>query len=387
MRSLRTCALVVAALLSSSRLAPGAEPSPAEAAQLRETMHKVFDAVLVLLPLSLDDERFASPKEHAKIEAALNSLAEQAQAVDAHTGRRDAGFGGIAQSLGRDIEDARRHFARGHYPEAQFAVSQLTSNCVACHSRLPKARDFPLAAKLTDNPEVQALEPVERVRLLVATRQFDAALALCESRFADPALRPVDLDLDGTVLTYLLVSVRVQRDLPRAQKALTAFAARKEVPKYLELDLQAWLLQLGELGPAKKAEPTLPHARELIEKGRKLSQFPADRVALVYDLAASSELMRLVAAPAQPKGELAEAYFLLGATAARIERAAWVTEIEQDLETSIRTDPTGPYAKTAYALLEEYTFEAYGGSEGVNVPPDVEARLRELKTLVWRKPK
>ena len=59
-----------------------------------------------------------------------------------------------------------------------------------------------------------------------------------------------------------------------------------------------------------------------------------------------------------------------------------MSETEQDLETSIRIDPSGPFAETAYALLEEYTFEAFGGSEGVEVPPDVEARLRELRGLV-----
>jgi len=384
MRCVRPTLLAVLLLAPAPR-ALGAEPSPQEAAQLRETMHQVFDSLVVVLPLSLDDERFASPAARGKVQDALDAMAKQARDVDAHTGKRDAGFGAIAQSLGRDIDDARRHYARGHYPEAQFAVSQLTSNCVACHSRLPKARDFPLAQKLTDSPEVKSLEPVEQVRLLVATRQFDAALALCETRFADPALRPVDLDLDGTILTYLLVSVRVERNLPRARAALAKLAARKDVPLYLSLDLNAWLLQLDELGGAPKAEPKVAHARSWIEKGRKLSQFPADRVALVYDLGASSELLRLVAAPGQPRAELAEAYFLLGATAARIERTAWVTEIEQDLETSIRTDPTGLYARTAYALLEEYTFEAYGGGEGVNVPPDVEDRLRELKTLIGRK--
>lgn len=378
MRSV-VCLLLVGSISLTAR---AAEPSPAEAAQLRETMKKVFDSVAVILPLSLDDERFASPAQRPKIQGALDALAQASRDVDAHTGSRGAGFGAMSQSLSRDIADARRHYARGHYPEAQFAISQLTSNCVACHSRLPKARDFPLAKKLTDNPEVQSLEPVEQLRLLVATRQFGPALDACEARFADKSVRPVDLDLDGTLLTYLIVAVRVERDLPRAHAALAKLAKRSDVPIYLSLDLSAWLVQLEQLGPKKAETPTLAGARELIEQGRGLSQFPADRVALVYDLVASSELMRLTTAPAQPKAELAEAYFLLGAIAARIERAAWVTEIEQDLEASIRIQPDGPYAKTAYALLEEYTFEAYGGSEGVNVPPEVEARLGELRALV-----
>lgn len=382
MRSTRACAAVVLiVLMNVSGSTRAAEPSPAEAAQLRETMHKVFDALAVVLPLSLDDEKFASTAERAKIEGALKTLAAQSHDVETHTGRRDAGFGAISQSLARDIDDAQRHFARHHYPEAQFAISQLTSNCVACHSRLPKAQDFPLAKKLTDMPELQQLEPVERVRLLVATRQFDAALSLCESRMADPAIPPVDLDMDGELLTYLVVSVRVQGDLARAHAALTRFAARTDVPLYLSLDLRSWLVQLAELGPKKVSTPTLAHARELLERGRKLSVFPADRVGLVYDLSASSELMRFVGTK-PPKAELAEAYFLLGAIAARIERSAWVSETEQDLETSIRIDPSGPFAETAYALLEEYTFEAFGGSEGIEVPPDVEARLRELRALV-----
>ena len=104
-----------------------ATPSPAEVAQLRETMHKVFDSVLVLLPLSLDDERFASPQEHQKIQAALDSLAEQARAVDAHAGRRDAGFGGIAQSLGRDIDDARRQARETRLEIEDWADSILST--------------------------------------------------------------------------------------------------------------------------------------------------------------------------------------------------------------------------------------------------------------------
>ncbi|MFI5316029.1 MAG: hypothetical protein ACHQ6T_10015 [Myxococcota bacterium] len=373
-------------LILFTAAAPAAESpqplTPKETAELRATMHEVFDALAQLLPASLDDARFASESQRPKIDGWLHTLEAASAQVEKHTGARDAGFGEISRSLARDVAETRRRFERGHYLEAQFYISELTSNCVACHSRLPKARDYPLAKNLTDRPEVQALEPAARGRLLVATRQFDAALGLYEKRFADPAARPTELDLDGELLSYLIVCVRVQRDFARPRAALAKLAARPDAPRYLALDLRAWQAQLDELAAAPKGAPTLTRAAELVARGAALSAFPADRVSLVYDLAASSELMRLVALRQAEREELAEAYFRLGAIAARVERGAWVSEIDQDLETSIRLAPGGPYAETAYATLEEYTVEAYGGTEGADVPNDVQARLNELRALL-----
>lgn len=377
----------VGAAQSPSKPIPATTPAPsgtvpAGTAALRDTMHEVFEAIAQLLPLSLDDRRFASPEERPRIEGWLLTLGKASEDIERHTGERDAGYGQIAHSLARDVADARRRFSRRHYAQVQFDISQMTSTCVACHSRLPKERDFPLAKRFTDRPEVQSLKPAARALLLVATRQFDAVLPLYESRFADPSVRPSDLDIDGELLSYLVVCVRVQRDAARPQTALAKLAARPDVPRYLKHNLAAWQKQLGELAGTMQTPPSLAHARQLVARGRALSAYPADRVSLVYDLAASSDLLQLVAARQIGQDGLAEAYFELGGIAARIERGAWIPEIEQDLEIAIRLAPGGPFAEKAYALLEEYTLETYGGSEGVDVPDDVTARLAELRALL-----
>ena len=379
--SFRSFAAILALGISFAPLGLAAADAD-EANRLRETMHQVFEALSQLLPVSLSDQRFQSPAEKPKIEAWLTTLAAAAGDVERHTGARDPGFGQISRSLTRDVAEIRQRYALGRYAEAQFYVSQLTENCVACHSRLPKARDFPIAQKLTSDPGVQALEPRARARLFVATRQFDQALALWEARFADRSIPPSELDLDGELTSYLVVCIRVQRDFARPRAALEKLAKRPDVPRYLALDLTAWIAQLGELAGSGKAEPKLKVARAQLDRGRALSEFPADRVALVYDLSASSELHRLIARHQSTKSELAEAYYLLGAIDARLDQGSWISETEQHLESSIRTDPSGPFADKAYAVLEEYTVLAYGGASGETVPPDVEARLNELRKLV-----
>jgi hypothetical protein len=347
--STRVFATVLALGISLAPLGLAAADAD-EANRLRETMHQVFEALSQLLPASLDDERFQAPAERPKIDAWLTTLAAAAGDVERHTGARDPGFGQISRSLTRDVAEIRQRYALGRYAEAQFYVSQLTENCVACHSRLPKARDFPIAQKLTSDPGVQALEPRERARLLVATRQFDPALALWEARFGDASIPPAELDLDGSSTSSSASACSATCAGARRFEAGRA----PDMPRYPR-GLRAWIAQLAELAGSAKTEPTLAAARARLERGHALSEFPADRVALVYDLSASSDLHRLIARHPSSKAELAEAYYLLGAIDARLDQGSWVSETEQHLESSIRTDPGGRFADKAYAELEEYT--------------------------------
>jgi hypothetical protein len=79
---------------------------------------------------------------------------------------------------------------------------------------------------------------------------------------------------------------------------------------------------------------------------------------------------------------LAETYFMLGEITARVDRFAGVSETAQDLESSIRLDPGGPFAESAYAVLEEYTLRAYGDLARAELPSDMASRLRELRELM-----
>ena len=80
--------------------------------------------------------------------------------------------------------------------------------------------------------------------------------------------------------------------------------------------------------------------------------------------------------------ELAEAYYLLGLAETRVRHSSWLAEAEFQLETAIRTDPASPWAKRAFALLEEETLAGYSGSGGLHLPDDVRAKLDELRGLV-----
>lgn len=375
--------------LASVGAASAKEPAAEDAAKEestedpRPTMSGIFEVLAQLLPASLDDRTFSQPEKRAEIQGWIDSLARSAQALDHHARRKDPGFRFLSRSLSGDIREIQSRFARGRYAEASFFVHQLTENCIACHSRLPSPRDFPLAERLFERIEVGSLEPRERIRLLVATRRFHAALDEWEARFADPDASPTDLDLEGALVDYLTVCIRVQEDLARPARALRALASRPDTPSYLRGNLEAWAASLDDLREAPAATGSaLARSRALADRARKAGMFPIDRRGVVYDLAASALLYREIEARRLTGTTLAEAYYLLGGIEARTGRATWVPEAEFHLETAVRLAPGAPFARDAYDLLEEYTVLNYGGSSGIHVPPDVEHKLAELRQLI-----
>ena len=334
-----------------------------------------------MLPASLDERRFADPAQRDAILASLTRLAAGGAQLEAQGQTRDASFGFLSRSLARDTAEIRRRYAAGRSDEARFLIHELTQDCVACHSRLPSPQDASLATRLMDEKQVAALPLDERAQLEYATRQFTRATATHEALLASTEFSASDLDLEGTIDDYLELCLRVRGDTERPARALERFGARSDASPRLKERTRLWVASLRELGRRRPESTQLREAEALIALGQDRSRFADDRDALVFDLAASGELHRFVdAAPAGPEAALA--YYRLGEIDARIGRTSWLSQADAYFEAAIRVAPDQPLARQSLARLEEFLVAGYTGSGGEQVPPDVQARIAELRALV-----
>lgn len=376
--------VAAAAVLTVGMIAPGAlraEP-PAEP---RATMQRVFDALSDLLPLSLDSTRFEAAQNQAEIARQIAVLAAAVRALEHHGEQRDPDFRFLSRSLSQDVEEILHRYHWGRLEEARFYILEATRNCVACHSRLPSAREFPLGDRLLSRVDLDGLSHHERGQLYVATRQFDRAMSNWEELFASTERTPSQLHIGGYLRDYLTVAIRVQRDLPRARKTLEKLAADPGLPRYLALRLDRWIRDLKqfEADPATAAD--LARARALAQRVPAAPDIPDETTLTVTDLLASSLLFRYVDS-ARQRGvddrDLAEAFYLLGLIEARGVDSYWVPQAEFHLEAAIRLDPKGPTARPAYALLEQSLSIGYGGTSAEILPVDLWTKLNELRALV-----
>ena len=361
----------------------GATP---EDGQPRETMHRVFEAIRLLLPLSLDAERFRAPDNQAAIAKQIEVLAGASATLEAHAGKRDRTFRFLSESLANDVDEIRQRYQSGRLEESRFYILEATRNCVACHSRLPSYQDFPLAPRLLGRIDLVRLSHHERSQLYVATRQFDKALASWEELFAGSEISAAQLDVGGYLSDYLAIAIRVQHDYGRARRAIAVVRARDDVPDYLAPKLDGWMADLAYFEGAPPDWRDLKSARALASRKTPGEDVEDDALtATITDLVASGLLLRFIDeahAARERTAELAEAYYWLGKVEARSADSFWVPQAPFHLELAIRLDPGGAHAEDALALYEEQLAFGYGGIESEILPVDLWTTLSELRTLV-----
>lgn len=366
-------------------VAPAAGAAAAEPPGTVQTMGGIFDAMVVLLPASLDDRRFGDPAEREKIRGALARLAEHGAELERGAHASDASFAFLAGALARDTRDSLQRFEAGRVSESRYLLRRLVDDCQACHSRLPDEREHPLGQRLLAVPTIAALPPYDLVDIEVATRQWERALATYEALFAGPEPSVADLDLGGKLDSYLEVCLRVENDPARPIATFQKLAARSDVPPAVGAAIRSWIASLRQLRAAPPAT-TLESAQRLVSLAGDRTRYADDRAALVPYVAASGVLHRYVDQGAHSNAELGRAYYLLGVVESRVGRTFWLSQTEHFLEASIRIDPKGPSARDAYKLLEEFEASGYTGSGGGAVPEDVQRRLRSLRALIDAQP-
>ncbi len=349
----------------------------------QEIMQANFAAISMAFGASFDPLAFEAPENRKRIQKALEALAKNADQLTAHEKGLNRESDLLRASFLRDAEDALRAYKAAYYPESRFVLHQMIDNCVGCHTKLPSDSGFEAQGSFLSGVDTRKLQPSDRVRLQVATRQFGAAMETYEQMFRMQEITPQQIDLDGAFQGYLEVAVQVRSEYARAEATLRLFRERKDIPGYLKSRLDAWIRALDRL--AKNPPPDdggLPEAKRLIKIARDLSVFPEDSNALVYYVTAAGLLHRYIESEPKQEEKLAEAFYLLGVSESHVNHSYWISETEHFLEVSIRMAPKTEFARSAFDFLEDLTTAGYSGSAGANVPADVKMRMEELRQLV-----
>lgn len=348
---------------------------------IQSTMHEFFQALTSAFPWSLDAQQFQAPEHRQRIQAALRTLAQHAEQLETHGQDVPQSFGFLRRSLARSAHDAAERYEQGQYSQARFLLQGLTENCFACHSRLPSPQRFALGQRFLAATNVESLPVLQRLKLEVATRQFDTALMTCEALLRSPGITAPDVWMMGVLEDYLKIIIRVQHDFARAITVLTQFLQRPDVPVVLRDQLLSWVNALTELQSPGSTDDALSRARALVETGQLRNRFPVDQAGFVHFVVASSLLHRFLTTQPASTSALAEAYYLLGIAETYLSRTSWLSEAPFFLETAIRLAPTSPMATKAYDVLNMYILMEYTGSQGLSLPSDVQEYLEELRRL------
>ncbi len=332
--------------------------TPVSAEQTGVVMRDVYDAIAYLLPLSVRGDEARSPWDKELVDAKLEILQSAAATLVEHAQSEDSEFKLLARSFDRLVRDTAASF-REQWPDyAYYSLMELTDHCVACHSRLPSDSQQLFGQRLIARMVLDDVPPESKALLLVATRQFDAALELLEQRLLDGKLDPIEADYRGIMVRYLRIAISVPKNTARVKTFLARYRAREDLPFYLDRRLAHWETMLTELADSLDAQPDLDRARTIFDQATARTLAPGNRLRAAEDLLAARLFRTFLAVnPNLDAATRAEIYFKLAIISLRTsEPDPGVPEMEILLAAAIDADPAGPHALEAYSLLEEYGY-------------------------------
>lgn len=376
---MRYFTLVSVLALAGAPLFGAEAPRDPETAKV---MQGVFQSLQDLLPLSLKANQFSAPANRELILKNLDALAAGAEALESHVGTHDAGMRRLGLYLKADITRAREWFAANNTDEARYYLHNITENCIACHSKLPAARNFPAATGFFANAEVEKLPPAEKVWFQVATRRFDDALATYRTVLLDSRLNFEALARLGVFRDYLKIALRVKEDFGHPRELFETLKKRNDQPKASRLALDEALKALKQVeAQAQKGGDPLAAARDMLKKGLSGKRRVPTAPEAIYLTVATGRLHRWLDA-GQPSPEaLAEVYYLLGQAEARVGQSFWISEAHSYWEEAVRIAPESQWAGRALDAFKESMSVRLSGGKEKFLAEDAKGLVSELEDL------
>ncbi|MDH3215391.1 MAG: hypothetical protein OEN01_03760 [Candidatus Krumholzibacteria bacterium] len=347
--------------------------------ETRQVMWEVFHSLTAAYTYALDPEAYENFSNREDLRSALLALSEAASELEEHGGGLDPSFAYIQASLASDARRALQRLDKYQFAGSRFLVTRLTQNCMICHVRVESHGSFDLGKNFLEETGAASLEPLERVSVEIAVRQFETALRSYEEIFGAKDSYPLVLNLGSTFEDYLRLCIGTRNETQHPIRAFQKYIQREDMPSGLKELMEGWIESLENLDLQKASGDELAMARGLIRDAELKQRFVSDRSRLVDFIAAEMCLHRYLQKKPTNEAEIAEAYYLLAVAEANASRSYWISETPFLLERAIREAPGSPFAKKAFTFLEEYTIAAHAGS---TVPGYVDAHLTELRNLL-----
>jgi hypothetical protein len=287
----------------------------------------------------------------------------------------------IAKALKSDLATAYENLTPTNVRFSKDVLRSSISYCVACHTKSNEGSQFPLLTAF-EKP-MQQMRWVDKINVLVATRQFDSALDLAKTQLGTQEDPPIpSLDVEKAVRAALTVAVRVKADAEIAADLCRRTLLSPAVPENFKETVNVWMSDINSWKneTSKKAidkATLLKMARGLTSSAGKESEIPANSE--VRYLRASN-LMQQVLSLKPSSHESAEALYTIGRTYELLQDLGLWTLHEIYFEACINTAPQTQLSLKCFKRYEEAVMGGYTGSSGVHLPVAVERHIKELRT-------
>jgi len=345
---------------------------PLSAQEVKSEMNALLGPFRAIQPFIASQERFVDPKQRERVTEIIQDLRMNFHKLESLPSKYHAlpGFDENVKAVADLLDDSSRRFNEGKTSYAWWRLRKLPSDCFTCHATYKVESRYSNAAVID-----QSLDPLNRARFLLATRQFNEAQEAFLSVVKNSDYR---INFNEALRSLVLITTRINRNPKEGAEQLREIARTTSLPDEDKRQALLWAdeLQAWSKESPKPALSAIRRAEQLIERGLKISpDAPTNDVALLRGTAILHQQLEegTISRELRPR-----ALYLLGFAYAKLPLFFSQSWAEMYLERCITEFPDSAVAKKAYAVYREQIIDDYTGTAGTDIPAEIKLHLEEL---------
>jgi hypothetical protein len=373
---MRILAFVFAVFLLSRCATDTSTMSATGGASWYSTMHRLSVNHSAIAPVVADPKNFYDPKNTSFLREKANEMMQASVEMtkDSTAPNADPIISFTAKEFSQELQGVSEMLDTGKLQAAHYSLSQIGNYCISCHSRADRgSKNFPIPWATN----LSTLSPSQKISYYLANRQYETAHKETEKMVQDTSLILQDPNAWLLLLQKdLSVIVRVQKDLPRAQKLTLLALKNKNLQDYIKYDIQAWSdsLQSWKAEDKRTIEGTknLTFVKKLLDQART-PNYARGQSGFVLYLRASGILHELLEGPRSDAGYSSVLYF--AGVAAQGLKTVDVWKLgEHYFEVCIENSPNTVVALKCYQQLENLMLSSH---PNLKLLPALEKRIQD----------
>lgn len=386
---LNYCKLILIIFLSFSNWANAKETK-----NTKEVMGLVYSSFSSLLPYLSSELKFSDPKSYNHIKkniSILKSSFSQAKHIER---LKSPGFSVTRDLVIENIEEASSNFTHKNYFFARKRLVGMTSLCINCHSQLNMRKgklsnsQMGLTAKSFDSIYSYA-------EFLFLTRNFKKSISFYEKSINQRLHKNEELkkmganmklpekDVREALLRIISINTKIDLNPKEALSNLEKFKDEKRFSKFLREDISNWIVELKEWSHKEKSLKKIG-VSDFVEKHlaplKNITSFEDGKHDILLLLSSGMLLRSLTYL--KEANEQAQALYWLAVVEGNLSHNLFYSLADSYLLKCIYEFPKSSFAKKCYSLYDENIKIGYSGSAGLNIPQDIQERLKKLKSLI-----
>jgi hypothetical protein len=351
------------------------------AEDVKQGMTALLTPFKAIQPYIASEERFIDSGDNEKLLQIIRDLRTNFHRLERVPAkyRELPGFMDNIRKVNDLLDDADRRFHEGKRSYAWWRLRKLPSDCFSCHATYKVESRYSNLDVVDSN-----LDPLNRARFLLATRQFLAAQEAFKTVLKDSQYRSY---FNEALRSLVLITTRITKDPADGSRLLRAIASSSDLPKEDAREALEWATELDEWSTELKERADasgLNLAEKLIIRGASATpERPRNDVALLRGTALLHQQLE--------SGSLSHefrphALYLLGFAYSKLGLFFSEDWAAYYLEQCIIEFPGTALAQKAFKVYRQQTIENYTGSGGTSIPAEVQLHLDQLRGHAYNTP-